>query len=231
MLAVIGMSEYTENMLFSLADEKYRDFNAALIPNVDKEKIIGVRVPVLRQTAAKMKKEKTDTDFLKELPHRYYEENCLHALLLCNIKDFDILIEEIQKFFPYIDNWATCDILKPKIFPKNTDLLLPYIQRWITSEHTYTVRFAVEALMSYYADEKFDVSYLEIVSQIDSDEYYVKMMIAWYFATLLAKQWDSTICYLENKRLPDWIHRKTIQKAVESYRISPEQKAYLKTLR
>lgn len=217
-----------QKTLFSMQDIKYRDFHAKLMPNIDKNTIIGVRVPALRKFAKEIKGNAGD--FLEELPHKYYEENNLHALLVSEIGDFDGCIEKINKFLPYVDNWATCDIMKPKCFKKNKEKLLLEIEKWLKSEHEYTVRFGIEMLMTHLLDEDFDKKYLEKVSKIKSDKYYINMMIAWYFATALAKKWDSAIGYIENRKLSDWVHKKTIQKAVESYRIIEKQKKYLKNL-
>jgi len=185
-------------------------------------------VPKIRALA---KQIKNDTgDFLEKLPHKYYEENNLHALLVSQIPDFDECIEKLNRFLPYVDNWATCDIMSPKSFKKNKEKLLLQIENWIKSGHTYTIRFGIEMLMTHFLDDDFDEKYLEQVSLIKSDEYYINMMIAWYFATALAKKWDFAVKYLEDARLSQWVHNKTIRKAVESYRITEKQKEYLKTL-
>lgn len=219
-----------QSHLFSFQDKGYLEFNSSLIPNVDKSSMIGVRIPILRQYAKQL--AKTDTnEFLHSLPHKYFDENQLHSILISNIKDFDSCIDEISRFLPFIDNWATCDILSPKILKKHHEALLPYIMLWIKSDKTYTVRFAISMLMSHFLEEDFDIKFLDIVSNIRSKEYYINMMIAWYFATALAKQYEATIPYIENHRLDIWTNNKTIQKSIESYRISQEQKAYLKTLK
>lgn len=217
--------------LFTLQDTQYRDFMAKLIPNVDKESVIGIRTPALKAYAKELKKEPYTERFLNELPHKYFEENNLHSYLLNSIKPFDCAVEKVEAFLPYIDNWATCDGLSPTVFRKNAEALLAYIERWLNSDHTYTVRFGVKCLMSYFLDKEFDEKYLERVSTIRSQEYYVNMMIAWYFATALAKQYEATVPYIEARRLERWTHNKAIQKAVESYRVSDAQKAYLRTLR
>ena len=212
--------------LFALQDTAYRDFNAKLIPNIDPETVIGVRVPQLRSLA------KTVTlEDLGALPHTYLEENMLHAFVTGSMKDVSACIAAIEEFLPYIDNWAVCDGLRPKCFQKNKPLLLERIRAWIRSEHPYTVRFAIEMLMLHFLDEDFSEDFLKMVSEVANNNYYVNMMIAWYFATALAKQYDAAVVYLEKKALPVWIHNKTVQKSVESFRITPEQKAYLKTLR
>ena len=220
-----------QTRLFELQDLKYRDFHAKLMPTVNKEKIIGVRTPALRVFAKKYGKTDEAKEYLQLLPHQYYEENNLHGLLIEQIKDYDTCLEELERFLPYIDNWATCDIPRPKCFAKHKTELLPVIKEWIASGDTYTIRYGIGTLMSFYLDEDFKPEYIEIAAEVESEEYYVNMMIAWYLATALAKQWDATIPYLEERKLSPWVHRKTIQKAVESYRITDEQKVYLKTLR
>ena len=215
--------------LLDMAEPVYKVFHSKLIPTVSPEKVIGIPVPVLRRYAKTCTKE-MDT-FLKDLPHLYYEENNLHAFLIEQISDFSTCIESVERFLPYIDNWATCDSFRPKCFYKNREKLLAHIKIWIKAEHPYTVRFAIEMLMCHFLEDLFSDQYLKMVSDVRSEEYYVKMMVAWYFATALAKHWDATIIYLEESLLPPWIHNKTIQKAIESYRITPEQKAYLSNLR
>lgn len=217
--------------LFELQDLSYREFHSKLMPTVPKEKIIGVRTPVLRNFAKEFRKMPDCELFLSTLPHQYYEEDNLHAFLMEYEKNFETLVEKIETFLPYVDNWATCDGMRPKLFQKHKDELIPYVKKWIASEHVYTVRYGVGMLLSYYLDDAFKPEYLEWAANIKSDEYYVKMMIAWYFATALAKQYDSAICYIEEKKLETWTHSKTIQKAIESYRISPECKNYLRTHR
>lgn len=214
--------------LLKLKDEKYKEFHAKLMPTINPDTIIGIRVPVLR---AFSKTIQDTEDFFSHLPHEYFEENNLHGFLIEKISDFDECIKELEKFLPYVDNWATCDMMRPKVFKKNTDKLVLKIKEWLKSEHTYTVRFGIEMLMVYFLDEKFDEKYLEWVSKIKSDEYYINMMIAWYFATALAKQYETAVKYIEKNKLPLWVHNKTIQKAVESYRISNDVKDYLKTYR
>lgn len=217
--------------IISLADEKYRDFSSALLPNVDKSRIIGVRSPQLRALAKEIKKSGEEREFLSSLPHKYHDENNLHGFILNGISDFDECIEAVESFLPYVDNWATCDSLRPAVFKKNTDKLLPYIRKWIASEHSYTVRFAIEMLMCYYLDDEFCDEYPKLVARVESGEYYVKMMQAWYFATALAKRWDSIVPYIEEQGLDAWVHNKTLQKAIESYRITEAQKKYLKGFR
>ena len=217
--------------LLEQQDKEYRDFQRKLIPTVAPDRIIGVRTPVLRKMAKEMTKQEDTKDFLDTLPHLYFEENQLHALILSEEKDFERCIAGTEPFLPYMDNWATCDQMVPKVFKKHTDELLFYIQKWIASDHTYTVRFAVGMLMRFYLDEKFEPEYLEMVAAVKSGEYYVRMMVAWYFATALAKQYDAAVMFLEEKRLEPWTHNKTIQKSVESYRIDEEKKAYLRSLK
>ena len=219
--------------LFELQDPDYKEFHAKLMPTINPDVIIGVRTPALRKFAKELLKTDPDavTDFTAKLPHAYYEENNLHAFLLEGIKDYDECIKALNVFLPYVDNWATCDCMAPKVLGKYTDRLLLQIPIWLNSDHTYTVRYAIGLLMRYYLDEQFDTKYLDMVAAVQSEEYYINMMRAWYFATALAKQYEATLPWLEEKRLDIWTHSKTIQKAVESYRITKEQKAYLKTLK
>lgn len=217
--------------LFALQDEKYADFQAKLTPTIPRELFIGVRVPEVRKLAKKLYKNPEHEEFLKELPHRYYDENMLHGLLISEEKDYERCVEKTEAFLPYIDNWAVCDIMSPKVFKKHKKELLVKIREWALDEHTYTCRFGIEMLMSHFLNEDFKEEYLEIPVAVSWDEYYVKMMVAWFFATALAKQWDATIPYLETNRLELWTHNKTIQKARESYRITAEQKEYLKGLK
>ena len=221
--------KYVRKRLYELKDEKYRDFHSALMPTVDKEKIIGVRVPDLRKLSKELMKDGSGTEFIKILPHKYYEEDNIHAFIVEQIKNFEICLNETERFLPFIDNWATCDMFSPKIFAKHTDIIFNKSLDWIKSEKTYTIRYGIGMLMRYFLDEGFNDDILRIVSEIKSDEYYVNMMIAWFFATALAKQYDSAVVYIEKQRLSPWIHNKTIQKAIESNRISKEVKLYLKT--
>ena len=217
--------------LLSMQDKEYKAFHSKLMPTINPDTIIGIRVPVLRSFAKRLSKEADINNFLNELPHQYYEENNLHAFLIEQIKDFETCISEVNKFLPYIDNWATCDSLRPKCFGKNREKLICYVYNWLKSNKTYTVRYAIEMLMLYFLDEDYKIDYSDTISAIKSDEYYINMMIAWYFATALAKQWEKIIPYIENYRLDEWIHNKTIQKAIESYRITAEQKEYLKNFK
>ena len=218
--------------LFELQDEGYRAFHSKLIPNIDPERIIGVRTPRLRSYAKNFAKRPEAAAFLQQLPHTYYEENNLHAFLIEQITDYEICVAEWNRFLPYVDNWATCDMPSPKVFKKHLSELRSQIRAWMDSEETYTVRFGIGMLMRLYLEpETFSTEYSERVAEIQSEEYYVNMMVAWYFATALAKQWDAIIPYIKDRRLSRWCHNKTIQKAVESSRITPEQKTYLRGLR
>ena len=216
-----------QKTLFEMQDTGYREFHSKLIPETDKEKIIGVRTPVLRKFAKQIYGTPEADKVLKSLPHKYYEEDNLHAFLLEQICDYDKLISELDKFLPYIDNWATCDMMKPKIFKNHLPELKEQCFEWIESEHTYTVRFGVVMLMTHYLENESDISIPERISRIRSEEYYIRMAVAWYFATALAKQYDAVLPFIENHKLDQWTHNKAIQKARESYRISPEQKNYL----
>ena len=217
--------------LFALQDLSYRDFHAKLMPTVDKARVIGVRTPKLRVFAKEFGKTEEAKEFLKVLPHQYYEENNLHGLLIEQIKDYPTLIRELNRFLPCIDNWATCDLLTVRVVKKHLDTFTEEVERWLASDHTYTIRFGIGMLMRYYLEEHFSLEYPEKVAKIRSEEYYVNMMRAWYFATALAKQYETSFPFLEEKRLDAWTHDKTIEKAIESYRITQEQKAYLRTLR
>lgn len=217
--------------LFRLCDTKYRDFQAKLIPTVAPELVIGVRTPVLRKYAGQLLKREDAGDFLRDLPHRYFDENQLHAFMISGTKDYGTCLEEVDRFLPYVDNWATCDQLSPRVFKRHRQELLGVIRRWIASERTYTVRFGLGMLMSHFLDEDFDPLFLELAAGVRSEEYYINMMTAWYFATALAKQYDAALPYIEDRRLDTWTHNRTIQKAVESFRVSPQQKDYLRSLR
>ncbi len=222
----MSITEY----LFSLQDLSYRDFHARLMPTVDKEKIIGVRVPFLRKKSKKTTKAEAEA-FMKELPHRYYEENNLHAFIIAEIKDFDLCIKELECFLPYVDNWATCDGMNPKILGAKPCELMIKIKEWLLSGHTYTVRFAIKCLMDFYLDSNFSEEILEIVASVKSEEYYINMMCAWFFATALAKQKDSTLPFFTEGRLDTWVHNKAISKACESFRVDDETKILLRKLR
>lgn len=217
--------------LFELGDAKYAGFQSKLTPNILPESIIGVRVPIARKLAKEYKERAESKIFIKELPHKYYDENIVHALLISEIKDYENCIEELNKFLPYVNNWAVCDILSPKIFKKNRDKLITDIKHWVSENHEYTIRFGIEMLMQHFLDEDFKHEYPAIPASIHSEEYYVNMMIAWYFATALAKRWDASIKYIEENKLDKWTHNKTIQKAIESCRISGERKNILRGLK
>lgn len=217
--------------LFALQDISYADFQSKLTPNIPRDLFIGVRIPEARKLAKRIVGEPETLKFLTDLPHRYYDENILHGLIVSEMKDYDTCIVAVDEFLPYIDNWAVCDIMSPKIFKKNKTVLLEKIKEWSKSEKEYTCRFGIEMLMTHFLDDDFKTEYLEIPVSINSEEYYVQMMIAWFFATALAKQWDATIKYIEEQRLDTWAHNKTIQKACESKRITLKQKEYLKSLK
>lgn len=217
--------------LFRLQDEKYRDFQSGLIPSVPVDTVIGVRTPELRRYARLLLKREYITVFLNDLPHGYFEENQLHSFIISEIKDYGQCMEQVVRFLPYVDNWATCDQLSPKVFGKHRSELLEKIRVWICSDETYTIRFGLGMLMRHFLDDSFDPAYLDMAAGVRSEEYYVNMMTAWFFATALAKQYDAAVPYIEEHRLDKWTHNKTIQKAVESYRITPEQKEYLRSLK
>ena len=222
-----------QERLFTFQDTDYKAFNKTLLPTVDEHTMIGIRMPVLKKFAKEFFKAepKGVADFMNSLPHQYFEENNLHAFLIENISDFDTAIQETERFLPFLDNWATCDSFAPRIFKKYPDAVYQKILQWIQADHPYTVRYAIGLLLSNYLDEQFRPEMLELVSGVRSSEYYINMMIAWYFSFALIKQYDKAIPYIEKKKLDPFTHRKTIQKAVESRRISVEIKAYLKTLK
>ena len=219
------------DLLLLKQDIKYRDFQAPLFPNIAKEKMIGVRTPELKKLAKELYGSEIANKFIETLPHTYFDENQLHAFLISLIKDYETCLKEVEKFLPFIDNWGTCDQLSPKVFAKHKEELIISIKKWLKSKHTYTVRFAIGMLLQHYLDESFKEEYLEMVAKIKSEEYYINMMIAWYFATALAKQWDSSITYIKEKKLYPWVNNKTIQKAIESYRINDEQKDFLRNFK
>lgn len=218
------------NLLIAKQDTKVGDFIHKLTPTLPREYFIGVKVPQIRNIVKELTEEEKK-EFMKELPHKYYEENLLHGFIISKIKDYDFLIESVNKFLPYVNNWATSDTMSPKAFAKHTDELLPEIKKWVKSKQTYTVRFGVVTLMQFYLNDKFDIKHFEIINSIHSNEYYINIAIAWYYATALAKQYDSTIKVFESKKLDKWIQNKSIQKAIESYRVSDEHKQYLRTLK
>lgn len=233
------MAQHIQTHLWELQDIDYKNFHSKLIPNINPDNIIGVRTPMLRSYAKELLRDAKKSPeaqaqintFLADLPHAYYDENNLHAFLIEGIKDYSDCLNAVERFLPYIDNWATCDMLSPKVFAKNTEHLESAIVRWLASDDTYTVRYAIGMLMRYYLDEHFRECYLDWAADKCCGEYYINMMVAWYYATALAKQYGAVLPYIEAKRLPAWTHNKAIQKAIESRRITPEQKAYLRTLK
>lgn len=224
-----GMTVYER--LAVCGDEKYREFQSKLVPNIPKETMIGVRTPDMRRIAKELRGTEEAAKFLKELPHKYYEENLVHFFLIAMIKDFDECVAAVETFLPYVDCWPVCDQSSPKVFAKNHAKLLPLIKKWIGSEHVYTARFGIRMLMNEFLGEDFKPEYLVWVASVKGEDYYIKMMVAWYFATALAKKYDESVVYIEERRLEPWTHGKAIQKALESFRVSDEHKEYLKTLR
>jgi 3-methyladenine DNA glycosylase AlkD len=214
-----------EERLYALQDTRYRDFHKSLVPGMPDGYIIGVRMPDLRRLAKEVDKD----ELLSTLPHRYYEENQLHAIVLSGMKDYDECLRQVERFLPYVNNWATCDGLRPRCFAKHTEELLPHVRRWLAAEHEYTVRFGIGVLEAFYLDDAFSPKHLKWVAAVDREEYYIRMMQAWYFATALAKQWEATLPVVTT--LPDWLRRKAIQKACESFRVSDEHKNTLRTLK
>lgn len=224
------MKEITDKLL-QLSEEKLQKFSSKLVPNIDPSLLLGVRIPDIRALAKQIVKDGEADAFLQELPHRYIEEYTLHGAIVSDIKDFDKALYYIERLLPYIDNWMTCDVLSPKVFGKNPEKLLPHLYKYMESGKEYTVRFGMKMLMTFYLDKNFSEEHMERVVAANSDYYYVRMMTAWYFATALAKQYDAAIKYIEERRLERWTHNKAIQKAIESYRITDEQKLYLRTLK
>ena len=217
--------------LIEVKDDNYKEFQAKLVPNIDKDIILGIRTPDLRRIAKEVYESKDRDSFLCDLPHKYYEENLIHFFILSMIKDFDECVKRVEEFLPFVDCWPVSDQATPKTFTKNHEKILPYIKKWISSNHVYTARFGIRMLMNEFLDDDFKIEYLDLVASKKGDDYYLKMMVAWFFATALAKRYDETICYFENHILDEWVHKKAIQKAVESYRVKDEHKAYLKSLR
>ena len=217
--------------LLAQQDKKYKEMQERIINTVPADSIIGVRTPELRQMAKELSKMEDVGEFLSDLPHELFEEDQLHAFIISGMRDYSLCMAELVRFLPYVNNWATCDQMSPKVFRKHKDELLDQIKIWIASDHTYTVRFGVGMLMEHFLDEDFDIRYPKMVAKLRSDEYYVNMMIAWYFATALAKQYDDTLPFIEKNKLDTWTHNKTLRKACESFRITPEQKEYLKSLK
>ncbi len=222
--------ELTDKLL-KIKDNKYKEFQLKLVPNINKDSILGIRTPEMRKIAKEVYKSEDKNKFLDSLPHKYYEENLIHFFVISLIKDFDECIKRVEEFLPYVDCWPVSDQATPKSFKKNHKKLLPYIKKWIKSKHVYTARFGIRMLMNEYLGDDFKEEYLKLIASIKTNDYYLKMMIAWYFATALAKRYNETIPYLENHSLDEWVHKKTIQKAIESYRVSEEHKKYLATLK
>lgn len=223
--------KYVREKLFSMQDLKYKEFHSKLMPTVESDLVIGVRTPELRKFAKEFLKTDMAGEFLQTLPHKYYEENNLHAFMISSLKDFDETVEYLNVFLSFVDNWATCDMMRPVVFKKHRPELLTEIEKWLKSDEPYTIRFAIEMLMVHFLEEDFSIFYPQKVAEIRSDEYYVKMMVAWYFATALAYRYEEILPFIKNKNLDPWTHNKAIQKSVESYRITTEQKEYLKTLK
>ena len=223
------MSVYEK--LLTVKDDEYREFQVKLVPNISPDSIIGVRTPDMRKIAKEVSLSDERDSFLKELPHKYYEENLVHFFIISTIKDFDECIAAVETFLPYIDCWPVTDQSSPKVFKKNHNKLLPYIRKWIASDHVYTARFGIRMLMNEYLGDDFKEEYLELAASNKGEDYYLKMMVAWYFATALAKRYDESVKYIEERKLDEWVHKKAIQKAVESYRVSDEHKQYLKSFR
>lgn len=219
-----------QTRLQQLQDVGYRAFECKITPGIAPETVLGVRVPQLRKLAKSLSETEKNT-FLSQLPHRYYDENNLHAIIISQCGDMHRTVELLDAFLPYVDNWNTCDMIIPVCLKQDLSALLPHIRRWMAERHLYTVRFGIGLLLRYYLDDAFQPEYAAWVAAVQTEEYYLRMMVAWYFATALAKQYDVVLPYLQQHRLPQWTHNKTIQKAVESYRITPEQKDYLRTLR
>ena len=223
--------KYVLDRLFEMQDPKYKVFHSKLMPTVDSNLVIGVRTPELRKFAKEFSKTEMAEDFLSVLPHKYYEENNLHAFMIAQMKDFCSVVENLNRFLPYIDNWATCDMMRPVVFKNHKAELLTEIEKWLKSDKTYTIRFGIEMLMVHYLEEDFDISFPQKVAEIKSGEYYVRMMVAWYFATALAYRYDEILPFIENRVLDPWTHNKAIQKSLESYRITDDRKAFLKKMK
>lgn len=219
------------DLLIREKDEEYKEFQAKLVPNISPDTMIGVRTPQMRKIAKEVFNSENRDEFLKDLPHRYYEENLVHFFVIAMIKDFDECVRAVEEFLPYIDCWPVSDQATPKAFTRNHEKLLPYIRKWIKSDHIYTARFGIRMLMSEFLGEDFKPDYLEWVATVKGEDYYIKMMVAWYFATALAKRYDESVKYIEERKLDEWVHKKAIQKALESYRVTDEHKEYLKSLR
>ena len=225
------MKENIVKDLFEIGDIEYKNFQCKLMPTVDMDTVIGVRMPDLRKYVAELNKNGDLYEFINDLPHQYYEENNIHGIVINNIKNYEECIASLNAFLPYVNNWATCDLISPSVFKSHTDILFEEIKKWLMSDHVYTVRFAVKTLMTFYSFEYFSREHLDMVSRVESQDYYIKMAVSWYFATELAFNYDDTKIILEERRLDKWVHNKTIQKALESYRICDENKCYLKRLK
>ena len=217
--------------LMEVKDDKYKSFQAKLVPNISADTILGIRTPEMKNIAKELFQSGDYESFLNDLPHKYYEENLIHFFVISMIKDFDICIKEVEKFLPYVNCWPVSDQASPKCFKKNHDKLLPYIKKWIKSKHVYTARVGIRMLMNEYLGDDFKEEYLDMVASVKGEDYYLKMMVAWYFATALAKRYDETVVYFENHKIDNWVHNKAIQKALESYRVTEEHKNYLRTLK
>ena len=217
--------------LIACSDEQYKEFQSKLVPNIPKETVLGERTPDMRRIAKEIRGTEEAEGFLAELPHKFYEENLVHFFLIAMIKDFDRCVQAVENFLPYVDCWPVCDSSSPKVFTKNHEKLLPLIRKWMDSDHVYTARFGIRMLMNEFLGEDFQPEYLAWVAGVQGEDYYIKMMVAWYFATALAKQYDESVVYIEEHRLEPWTHKKAIQKAVESYRVTEAHKEYLKMLR
>ena len=217
--------------LIACSDEQYKEFQSKLVPNIPKETVLGVRTPDMRRIAKEIRGTEEAEGFLAELPHKFYEENLVHFFLIAMIKDFDQCVQAVETFLPYVDCWPVCDQSTPKVFAKNHEKLLPLIRKWMDSDHVYTARFGIRMLMNEFLGEDFQPEYLAWVAGVQGEDYYIKMMVAWYFATALAKQYDESVVYIEKRRLEPWTHKKAIQKAVESFRVTEAHKEYLKMLR
>ena len=228
---MINPQNPVQNQLFDLRDEAYKDFQSKLMPTIDPKTVIGVRTPALRRFALSFAKTEEASAFMEHLPHTYYEENNLHAFLIEAIGDFEKTVRALERFLPYVDNWATCDMMSPKIFAQHKEELLPFIEKWLKSDRVYTVRFGLVMLMKHYLDEKFSPVLLEKACAVSSESYYIEMAKAWFFAEALVKQYESALPYLEEKKLSPWVHNKTISKACDSFRITPEKKTFLRSLR
>ena len=220
-----------KDILMKVQDDKYKEFQAKLVPNIPFENIIGIRTPEMRKIAKEVFESKDRDLFLNDLPHKYYEENLIHFFVISMIKDLDETIKRVEEFLPYVDCWPVSDQATPKSFKKNHDELLPYIKKWIKSKHVYTARFGIRMLMNEYLGDDFKKEYLDLVASVKGENYYLKMMVAWYFATALAKRYDETVPYFEKHVLSEWTHKKAIQKAIESYRVTDEHKEYLRNLK